>query len=586
MPQTLKIPADYFPAAVIKATKNEIPEDFTFYIPCDDKFDKELIKGVYGALTPQEPAVHHQEERSQTVTGEIRAAVPSTIVTGEIKPNPSPPKTLTGKLTVKVGQAEATGRVLACRSHGGKLWSFTFRTESQGDNAGLSEKSRVGDIKDTKGYAPKKRKKVASKQELETPDKSQFLNSIDELCAALYGQLFARNRHGLLVITGETGVAKSQVLRGLIFKRLVDLSQDSEIKSGKKRRPHLVTFEDPIEARLFEENVKFTKSALLDFPSLARKVKPNGDSLSRYLHNKLTSANKLLLAAGLAASQFDEELIKKLIPDFNKLLEDSSLRKLEWFTLIKLRPETKQLLKQNLTDNELVRLNRLLLEDAYPEIAKYQPITEGLGSNKITRLLSHNYHIDYTPREKGRDVGCLKDALRDALRQTPAVFYVGETRDADEWVELLKFAGTGHLIVTTAHSGSLIETMQTIFTAAKAKTPAQRSIVADKILGVAHLKSNKVGNFDLALPALWQRTPAGVNALIADGLASLLPNASDDSEAGEYSFLGRSWFAKKLIAAAAETDNIVKDFVNAPNGGKTIAQQIKDLAKKWDLKGE
>ena len=67
-----------------------------------------------------------------------------------------------------------------------------------------------------------------------------------------------------------------------------------------------------------------------------------------------------------------------------------------------------------------------------------------------------NAWVDYTPRQRDVDVLNMGSAIESALRQTPAVFYVGEVRDATEWQSLLEFAGTGHLVFTTSHAGSLV----------------------------------------------------------------------------------------------------------------------------------
>jgi hypothetical protein len=219
--------------------------------------------------------------------------------------------------------------------------------------------------------------------------------------------------------------------------------------------------------------------------------------------------------------------------------------------------------------------------------------TGKIEGGSVIVLPSHKYDIDYTPREKGRDAACLEDALKDALRQTPAIFYVGETRDEGDWERLIKFAGTGHLVVTTSHAGSLIEAMQAIFQATKAKTPAQRSNIASKILAIVHLKADEVERpsapvpFQLAVPALWRRTGPGLNALIADGLASLLPCPATfkDYELEKASYLGRAWFANKLIDYATQEANNLSD-TGIVNDIKAVSGEICKRAKKWDFKGE
>jgi hypothetical protein len=190
-------------------------------------------------------------------------------------------------------------------------------------------------------------------------------------------------------------------------------------------------------------------------------------------------------------------------------------------------------------------------------------------------MLAAKDRIDYTPREKGeqKDVGSLKAALADALRQTPTVFFVGETRNKKDWRQLIDFAGTGHLIVTTAHAGSLTEAMHKIFEALEVKTPAERSEIANRLLGIAHIRRYSGDGVEILVPAVWRRTPTGKNALTAEGLSSLLPYKpkADDVEKG---CLGRAWFAEKLIAPIPD-DNLSRE--NKDNLKKKIIG--------WDLEG-
>jgi hypothetical protein len=144
--------------------------------------------------------------------------------------------------------------------------------------------------------------------------------------------------------------------------------------------------------------------------------------------------------------------------------------------------------------------------------------------------------FDYTPRQKGADVEELKDGVADALRQKPALLYVGEVRSDSDWDALLSFAGTGHLAVTTTHAGSLAKTFERILAALHADTPADRSDISSRIIAVLHVRevSGK------RVPALWVQTDRSRTALTQEGLASLLPTGHRD---GRY---GRAYFAKAL----------------------------------------
>src|SRR4030095_15568741 len=66
-----------------------------------------------------------------------------------------------------------------------------------------------------------------------------------------------------------------------------------------------------------------------------------------------------------------ESLQRLLIDELNRLLEGSGLFDEQRFAQVRLTDETRRLIAQNPTRENLIRLNRLLLEEAYPhEIAK------------------------------------------------------------------------------------------------------------------------------------------------------------------------------------------------------------------------
>jgi twitching motility protein PilU len=55
-------------------------------------------------------------------------------------------------------------------------------------------------------------------------------------------------------------------------------------------------------------------------------------------------------------------------------------------------------------------------------------------------------------REVGFDTHSFQDALKNALRQTPDVIFIGEIRDRDTMEAAITFADTGHLCLATLHS--------------------------------------------------------------------------------------------------------------------------------------
>jgi hypothetical protein len=221
------------------------------------------------------------------------------------------------------------------------------------------------------------------------------------------------------------------------------------------------------------------------------------------------------------------------------------------------------------------------------------------------------YWLDYTPRQKGVDVSDLRRAAESALRQTPAAFYVGEVRDLKDWTTLLDFSGTGHLIFTTAHAGSLVEAMGKIFAATRAKNPARRAIVADRLMALVHLRqdvilcpatlagqtgkasvrrrddsmsssaegSDRLFSKVIVVPAVWRRTVSGAKGLMAEGQSSMIPQAARTGEA--QSCFSRTWFAGQLWKEAGgklkeEADEATEHFIH---------DRLFKKCREWDLEG-
>lgn len=120
------------------------------------------------------------------------------------------------------------------------------------------------------------------------------------------------------------------------------------------------------------DSTTFAVVDITDLPSLANKLAGNSDAVSAYLNTRLGEKTKNSLAAYQATRSYlsGRVLLTNLVADFNVILDGPSLYGEKPFQSIVLRPETGQWLKDNPPGAEARRLNRLLLEDAYPEISR------------------------------------------------------------------------------------------------------------------------------------------------------------------------------------------------------------------------
>ncbi len=75
-------------------------------------------------------------------------------------------------------------------------------------------------------------------------------------------------------------------------------------------------------------------------------------------------------------------------------------------------------------------------------------------------FLFQNDNSMFSQREIRLDTESFATALRSAMRQSPDVIFLGEIRDTETALTALHAAETGHLVVSTMHSGGVVETIE------------------------------------------------------------------------------------------------------------------------------
>jgi twitching motility protein PilT len=78
----------------------------------------------------------------------------------------------------------------------------------------------------------------------------------------------------------------------------------------------------------------------------------------------------------------------------------------------------------------------------------------------IEYLYPEDSPAEFTQREIGTDVPSFEKGLRAALREAPQIIFVGEIRDKETAEIALHAAETGHLVISTMHTGSASQTVQ------------------------------------------------------------------------------------------------------------------------------
>jgi len=90
----------------------------------------------------------------------------------------------------------------------------------------------------------------------------------------------------------------------------------------------------------------------------------------------------------------------------------------------------------------------------------------------------------FSQREMRHDSENFATALRAALRQSPDVLFLGEIRDAETALTALHAAETGHLVISTLHSSSVVETIDRFSHLLKSESSGALNLLASQLIGV------------------------------------------------------------------------------------------------------
>jgi len=150
--------------------------------------------------------------------------------------------------------------------------------------------------------------------------------------------------------------------------------------------------------------------------------------------------------------------------------------------------------------------------------------------------------IRFTARTIGGDVGSVDQATQDALRQTPSVFIISELRRDSDFRAALRFAGTGHLVLATAHATSLVDAMARLMRVEKVDSSRGRALLAQRLVALVFLKpwelrehqvheilkaitgrgrKSALTGYTARLPRVWRANVHGCRTFVSERLSSL-----------------------------------------------------------------
>ncbi len=165
----------------------------------------------------------------------------------------------------------------------------------------------------------------------------------------------------------------------------------------------LITVSTQLASRADTSQLLLSEDALKDPGSLTVKLQDTRAVISQHIAPQLSAEIQQLLDKYDGISSPSLALQRALISDLNKILQAGSLYDAESFADIELSEQTDELLTQNPQSGEaLVRLNRLLLSDAYPhEVAS--PTEKQTENPEGIEKCRENLRRIQEAREKYRD---------------------------------------------------------------------------------------------------------------------------------------------------------------------------------------
>ena len=150
--------------------------------------------------------------------------------------------------------------------------------------------------------------------------------------------------------------------------------------------------------------------AVVDPAALASRLVSGTDAVSVMLRGKLEALVRVDLANYSAANANAKALLSATVKDINQVIAGPSIYDAARFRGVTLRPETEAMLKRNPQGVRATRLNKMLIEDAYPaELAKaakmgWEVKDGAIASTGVGRGVLHpakdyaNYRLMFTMR--------------------------------------------------------------------------------------------------------------------------------------------------------------------------------------------
>jgi predicted RND superfamily exporter protein len=145
---------------------------------------------------------------------------------------------------------------------------------------------------------------------------------------------------------------------------------------------------------LFAGASSFSSDDITNLPSFVKKLTAKTDPVSYFVSDHLDPAAKAMLEPDLGRNSDPDELKSVLAKNLNHLIVGPLIYNSARFESVALRPKTAELLKANPQGQDLIRLNQMLLQDAYPEELTPSPGQSILFAAIVADSLEQAAHIE------------------------------------------------------------------------------------------------------------------------------------------------------------------------------------------------
>jgi hypothetical protein len=139
-----------------------------------------------------------------------------------------------------------------------------------------------------------------------------------------------------------------------------------------------------------------------DLAAFIRKLTEGADPVSVYLRSRLQESGMADLATYSPSDPNAKPIISLMLKDLNQVISGPSIYDKARFDKVTLRPVTRQLLKKNPRGQQLVRLNKLLMEDAYPRELAKSVSTGWIVKDSAMASTGSGRGVIYTAKDYGR----------------------------------------------------------------------------------------------------------------------------------------------------------------------------------------